>query len=307
MKKNKQPTEEDILRTKLSEFTIEEIESYLELLLTKCLEAIEKEDLSTYSEIEKTLNKSIIIFSSTVRNFNIIYNSIKLRVANKFLKKFFNNNSLSVLEDVTIKGNFLTVEEATKITEAEEYLKYTTAKNNIKNSLETEIVLSNDRYSFISDNAFYDGTLIDKEANFHSNVELEGNSEIFKAFITKDSAILTDIEKKLLTHELTPEEIAKEEARLRKRTYTIGLEDHISFEKDSHYLEDTIYYNENEVFLTYVTTWGLVIYHKRTGSKVDVIIYSESWFLMDFVTFCIGKAGRLIKEMKDPYLKEESN
>lgn len=306
-KKNKAPSEEDVLKNKLREFSIEEIESYLELLLTKCLEAIENEDIGTYSEIEKTLNKSIIIFSSTVRNFNIIYNSIKLRVANKFLKKLLNNNSLSVLEDVSTKGSFLTVEEADKILKAEEYLKYTTAKNNLQDSLKTEVVLSNDRYSFISDEVFYDGTLIDKESKFHVNVELEGNSEIFKAFLTKDSALLTDVEKKLLNKELKPEEIAKEEDKLKKETYTIGLEEHISFrKKHSHYIEDTIYYNENKVFLTYVTSWGLVIYHKRTGSSVEVILYADSWFLMDLATYCIGKAGSLINEMEDPYLKKDN-
>lgn len=308
MNKKEKVTEEDILKNKLRSFTIEEIESYLELLLTKCLESLEKEDLSTYSEIEKTLNKSIIIFSSTVRNFNIIYNGIKLRVANKFLKKYFNNNSLSVLEDVSTKGSFLTVEEAEKITEAEEYIKYTTAKNNIINSLKTEVVLSNDRYSFITDSSISDGQLIDKESNFHVPVELEGNSEIFKAFLTKDSALLSDIEKNLLNKKLTPEEIAKEEAKLIKETYHMGLEDHISFKKkhDKDFLEDTIYYNENKVFLVYVTSWGLVIYHKRTGSSVEVIIYGESWFLMDLATFCIGKAGSLINEMEDPYLKEQN-
>jgi len=104
MKVKTKTTEEEVLKSKLNEFTIEEVESYLELLLTKCLEAVEKDDLPTYSSIEKTLNNSIIIFSSKVRNFNILYNGIKLRVANKFLKKYFNNNGLSVLEDVNFNS-----------------------------------------------------------------------------------------------------------------------------------------------------------------------------------------------------------
>lgn len=129
--KSEKLTDEEKLNIQLRNFTIEEIEAYIELLLTKCLEAIEKEDLSTYGSIEKTLNNSLIIFSSKVRNFNIIYNRIKLRVANKFLKKYLNNNNLSVLEDVSITGTFLTVEEAEKIAEAEEFKRFKEAKNRL--------------------------------------------------------------------------------------------------------------------------------------------------------------------------------
>ena len=86
------------LTNQIKNFTIEETESYLELLLTKCLEAVEKDDLMTYGSIEKILNDSLNIFNSKFRFFNILYNSIKLRVANKFLKKYFNNNQVSVLE-----------------------------------------------------------------------------------------------------------------------------------------------------------------------------------------------------------------
>ena len=59
MKVKTKTTEEEVLKSKLNEFTIEEVESYLELLLTKCLEAVEKEDLQTYGSIEKTLNSII--------------------------------------------------------------------------------------------------------------------------------------------------------------------------------------------------------------------------------------------------------
>ena len=43
----------------------------------------------TYRSIEKVLNDSLTIFNSKFRFFNILYNSTKLRVANKFLKKIF--------------------------------------------------------------------------------------------------------------------------------------------------------------------------------------------------------------------------
>ena len=227
-----------------------------------------------------------------------MYNGIKLRVANRFLKKDFNNNSLSVLEDVNVKGSFLTVEEAEKILQAEEYLKYTTAKTNIKRSLEPSVIYSNDRYSVISDDEYF-YTLSDKESKNYSQIEIEGSSEILKAFVTKDSDLLTDIEKQLLNHEVTPEEIAKAENLLKKHTSTIGLDEHISFRKKTeNYLENTIYYNENEVFIVFQFKGGdFDIYHKRTGLSVEVYTYCDSWFSMDFINFCMGKAGSLLNEL----------
>ena len=295
--KEEKLTEEEKLNNQLRNFTIEEIESYLELLLTKAIESIEKEDLATYGSIEKTLNSSLIIFSSKVRNFNILYNKIKLKVANKFLNKYINSN-LTILEEVGTSGAFLTVEEAEKITAAEEYLKYKTAKDNVKRELEPSIVFSNDRYSVTSDDDYF-YTLFDKESKNYSQIEIEGSSEILKAFITKDSSLLTDIEKKLLNHEITPEEIAKAEHLLKKETSTIGLEEHISFRKKrDNYLENTIYFNENEVFIVFQMKGGdFDIYHKRTGLSAEIYTYCDSWFSMDFINFCMGKTGSLLNEL----------
>ena len=290
-------TEEEKLTNQLRNFTIEEIESYLELLLTKSVEAIEKEDLATYGSIEKTLNSSLIIFSSKVRNFHIIYNRSKLKVANKFLKKYLNSN-ITILDEVGTGAGFLTVEEAEKITEAEEYLKYKQAKTNIKRELEPSVIYSNDRYSVISDDEYF-YTLFDKESKNYSQIEIEGSSEILKAFVTKDSDLLIDIEKQLLNHEATPEEIAKAENLLKKHTSTIGLEEHISFRKKrENYLENTIYYNENEVFIVFQMKGGdFDIYHKRTGLSAEIYTYCDSWFSMDFINFCMGKAGSLLDEL----------
>ncbi len=294
-------TEEEKLTNQIKNFSIEEVESYLELLLTKGLEAVAKDDYTAYGSIEKTLNNSLIIFSGKVRNFNILYNSIKLRVANKFLKKLLNNNSLSILDDVNVKGGFLTVEEAKQLTEAEEYKKYVTAKREAKLNLKAVDIYSNDRYSYIS----YEEHLFDKEANYYCSVDIEGSLEIFKAFLTKDSAILTGAEKELLNHEITFEDIAKQESKLKKESYINNL----SFEEESYYyksefqIEDPIYYNENPVFLTYVSSNGLVIFHKRTGLSVTVWVYAydyTDWFLMDLATYCLGKKGKILKDFKEP-------
>lgn len=290
MKVKTKTTEEEVLKNKLNEFTIEEVESYLELLLTKCLEAAEKDDLQTYTNIEKTLNNSILIFSSKVRNFNILYNGIKLRVANKFLKKQFNNNDLSVLEDVNVKGSFLTVEEATKITEAEDYKRYLQAKKNVESSLKPSDIFINDRYSYVADK----WELVDKETKYSVLVEgLNENIEIFKAFITKDSAILTDIEKDLLNRKPSIVAIAKEEEKIKEK------EKHPYSFMNGAYGEDVFYYNENDVFLVYFEDILLNIYHKRTGTKTTLEVYSEKWFFIDFCNYCLGKVGTIIKELEE--------
>ena len=284
--KSEKLTDEEKLNIQLRNFTIEEIEAYIELLLTKCLEAIEKEDLSTYGSIEKTLNNSLIIFSSKVRNFNIIYNRIKLRVANKFLKKYLNNNNLSVLEDVSITGTFLTVEEAEKIAEAEEFKRFKKAKNRLtKADLTTNEVYSNDRYSYYVD-LF---TLTDKETGFYSEVDVDSNLELLKAFITKDSAILDSNEKAALTKEDVPIiEIVKEDIKLEAKAKLPSKYD----------LEDFVYYNENEVFLALVDNYDLIIYHKRTGTKVLIESFNkENWFLKEFASYCMGKEGIVIKDL----------
>jgi hypothetical protein len=293
-------TEEEKLTNQIKNFSIEEVESYLELLLTKGLEAVAKDDYASYGSIEKTLNNSLIIFHGKVRNFNILYNSIKLRVANKFLKKLLNNNSLSILDDVNVKGGFLTVEEAKQLLEAEEYKKYVTAKREAKLNLEPVDIYSNDRYSYIG----YEGQLFDKEANYYCSVDIDGSLEIFKAFLTKDSAILTGAEKELLNKEITFEDIAKQEAKLKKESYinTITFKEESFYHKPDLPLENAIYYNENPVFLTYVTDDGLVIYHKRTGLSITVYAYADdNWFLMDFVTYCLGKKGKTLKKLEETF------
>lgn len=283
--KEEKLTSEEKLNNQLRNFTIEEIEAYIELLLTKCLEAVEKEDLPTYTNIEKTLNNSLIIFSSKVRNFNIIYNRIKLRVANKFLKKYLNNNSLSVLEDVSITGTFLTVEEAEKIAEAEEFKRFKKAKNRLtKADLKTNEIYSNDRYSYNVD-LF---TLTDKKTGFYSEVDVDSNLELLKAFITKDSALLDNAEKEALANEVPVIEIVKEDIKLEAKAKLPKKWD----------IEDFSYYNENEVFLAVVDNYDLIIYHKKTGSKVLIESFNkENWFLKEFASYCMGKEGIVIQDL----------
>ena len=181
------------LTNQIKNFTIEETESYLELLLIKCLEAVEDDDLLIYGSIEKILNDSLTIFTSKFRFFNILYNSIKLRVANKFLKKYFKNNSVSVLENVNINDSFLTFEKAEEIIKAENYMNYLEAKNNVLNNYNPNTIYSNDKYCYLHN----EGKLIDKEKGFNVFIDVFENLELLNAFITKDSPSLTEAEKKI--------------------------------------------------------------------------------------------------------------
>ena len=281
-------TEEEKLNNQLRNFTIEEVESYLELLLTKCLEAIEKEDLSTYGSIEKTLNNSLIIFSSKVRNFNILYNKIKLKVANKFLKRLLKANNLSVLEDVSITGSFLTVEEATKITEAEDYLTYKKAKAKLETPVKAELV-ENDKY--IVENEGYFLTILDKETGAKIlDVEYTGNTEILKAFVTGKGALL-DNDK--LIYPVTVEAIANEERILKYKANTFEIEE---------------FYNFNEHFIAKINEYGYFqIIHKTTKSVFEFIeIYNKNIdaFLIQFCDYCLGKQGFRTKEILNEWKEE---
>lgn len=291
--------ETEEITNQLKNFSITEIESYLEVILTKCMEAIIKDDLPTYTTFEKTLNQSIIIFNSRVRNFNILYTGVKLRVANKFLKKSLNVTDLSILDNIsTSEHNFLTVEEADKITKSEGYLKYIQATEYAKQSLDSAEVYVNDRYFFTTDNE----KLLDKESKYYCTANLEGNEELFKAFLTKDSAILNEVEKTLLTHDLTLDEIAKQEAKLEEETYIDPLtsKEQAIYFKDVHDLTGDIYYNENNVFIVCAYKYIATIYHRRTGTSVDITITEgNDWFIKDFVNYCLGKNGIVISELHE--------
>lgn len=285
--KDKKLTEEEKLTNQLRNFTIEEIESYLELLLTKSLEALEKEDLATYGHIEKTLNSSLIIFSSKVRNFNILYNKIKLKVANKFLKKYFNNN-VTILEEVGTSGAFLTVEEAEKITEAEDYLTYKRAKANVEKPKLAKLV-ENDKYLVEIEGYFL--TILDKETGAKIlDVEFTGNTEILKAFVTGKGAL---IDNDKLIYPVTVEAIANEERILKYKSNTFEIEE---------------FYNFNEHFIVKINEYGYFqVIHKTTKSIFEFIeIYNKNIdaFLIQFCDYCLGKQGFRTKEILNEWKEE---
>ena len=76
------------LQQKLNNFNPEEVESYLEVLLKKCLEAVIEKDYLALGTVEDILNKSIVIFSSNIQNFSLMYSNVKLKVAIQYLAKY---------------------------------------------------------------------------------------------------------------------------------------------------------------------------------------------------------------------------
>lgn len=283
--KEEKLTEEEKLNNQLRNFTIEEIEAYIELLLTKSLEAVEKEDLTTYGSIEKTLNNSLIIFSSKVRNFNILYNRIKLRVANKFLKKYLNNNSLSVLEDVSITGTFLSVEEATKITESKEFLAYKEAKANLTVPTKVE-VFDNNKY-FVDYYSSYEICILDKDTGIRFNCEeLQGSTEVLKALVEGESYLLDN--DKLIYKDVPIEAIAVEEERILKYKHnSLEIEEYFNF-NDSFIVQSDF---ENGGFID--------IIHKTTKTKCSIwaSCTNDTVFLIQFFDYCLGKQGKRIKDI----------
>jgi len=186
----------------------------------------------------------------------------------------------------------LTVEEATKITESEDYKRYLEAKANVERTLKPSEIFSNERYSYIG----AESELVDNETKYSVFIEgLNNNIEIFKAFITKDSAILTDIEKDLLNREPSIESIAKEEENLKKKEENPYSWNRYNFSEN----DGTFYFNENEVFLVSFDDVILTIYHKRTGTKAIIEVYTEKWFFIDFCNYCLGKVGTIIKELEE--------
>ena len=76
------------LRQQLNNFNPEEVESYLEVLLRKCLEATVEKDYLALGSVEDILNKSIVILSSNIKNFSLMYSNVKLKVATEELAKY---------------------------------------------------------------------------------------------------------------------------------------------------------------------------------------------------------------------------
>lgn len=121
MIKKKISTEEELeqkLKQQLNNFNPSEVETYLEVLLKKCLEATIKKDYLALGNAEDILNKSIVIFTYKISNFNLMYSNIKLKVASEYLANYIELDNTKALNFFNVLPDFYerpkeTIEEKT--------------------------------------------------------------------------------------------------------------------------------------------------------------------------------------------------
>lgn len=117
-KKKEEESLEEQLRIKLDNFTPEEAEGYLKVLLRKCLEATIKEDYLVLGNTEELLNKSILILDFKINNFNLFYSNLKLEVATEYLAKYIDVKEVEAFNFLNVVPKFYkepkeTIEEKT--------------------------------------------------------------------------------------------------------------------------------------------------------------------------------------------------
>lgn len=95
------------LRQQLNNFNPEEVESYLEVLLRKCLEATVEKDYLALGSVEDILNKSIVILSSKVKNFSLMYSNVKLKVATDYLAKYIEVDNAEAFKFFNVLPEFI--------------------------------------------------------------------------------------------------------------------------------------------------------------------------------------------------------
>lgn len=105
-KKKEEESLEKQLRIKLDNFSPEEVESYLEVLLKKCLEATIKKDYLALGNVEDILNKSVVIFTLRIKNFNLMYSNIKLKVASEYLAKYIELDNTEAFKFFNVVPDF---------------------------------------------------------------------------------------------------------------------------------------------------------------------------------------------------------
>ena len=145
--KKEENTLEKQLHIKLNNFKPEEAEAYLDSLLRKCLEAVIQEDYLTLGNLEDLLNKSIIILASKIKNFNVFYANLRLKVVTSYLAKYINVNETEAFNFINVLPEYVSLEEANKIASTKDYENYTRAFNYYNDYYEE--IVENEAYSCI--------------------------------------------------------------------------------------------------------------------------------------------------------------
>lgn len=292
MKKvKKEDTFEVELNHKLNNFNPEEVESYLEVLLRKCLEATTKNDYLTLGNVENILNKSVVILGSKVKNFNIMYTNLKLKVATEELAKYIEVDNAEAFNFFNVLPDFVTLEEANLIAEVEDFQNYKYGKININFSYEH---FNNKKYAVLFDK---DSILI-LEKGTGNKIAFEswdGNLEVFKEFVT-NSAPSEDSNLEVISL-MNYENNSLKSERIEKIYPYI-----MAFFNDYPYFnfnEDNIlYFKENPSYMAIVTNdYFIFIYDKKTG--LFDTFSNHSWSIKDnlfsFLDYCLGVPTEEVK------------
>lgn len=286
MVKQKLTKEEELelkLKQQLNNFNPSEVESYLLALLEKCLAATERKDYLTLGSVEELLNKSIVILAAKVSNFKLMYSNLKLKAVTKYLAKYIKVDNAEAFNFINVLPEFVTLEEAKVIAEAEDFKNHSHAKYNIKSKYE---LFKNEKYSIIYDT----NALLVLEKGTDSKIAFEswdGDLEVFERFITDSNSNNKDIEViSLMQHEKESERAERVE-----KLYPFIME----FFKEYTYFNFTegniLYFKENPSYIAIVTSdYYLFIYEKETGifNTFTNFSYSIKENLYRFLDYCLG-------------------
>ena len=278
-------------------YDVKKVRTYLELLLTKCLEALVEKDYNKYSLAESVLNENIVRIGSSIENFEEFYPDLKNEVAIDFLKQLLEVEDISVLAaNNPVEAIIITSEKAELIKKSWDYIHYSATKDSIYNYWQQEenykafeneayTVLFNYFMIMIINKADISGSYLDTNYNF--KLGLESEIDVLEGFVTNRPELVR------------PLTIA-ERILLAEQEVDYTADNKFNFINWSLEEDSIIYYNENEAFLVLISTDLYKIYNKKTGRNISFYLqhYQKDLsktikFLANFSDYCLRTEGTL--------------
>lgn len=108
------------------------INNYYENLLKHMLKAIKSNDYLKLGGLEEILNKSVIVSSKNVKNFSLIYATVKNKVLAEELTNYLELEEAEAFETFKVEPEYLTLEEAESVNSAYQFNNYSKYVNYLK-------------------------------------------------------------------------------------------------------------------------------------------------------------------------------
>lgn len=108
------------------------INNYYENLLKQMLKAIKSNDYLKLGSLEEILNKSVIVSSKNVKNFSLIYATVKNKVLAEELTNYLELEEAEAFETFKVEPEYLTLEEAESVNSAYQFNNYSKYVNYLK-------------------------------------------------------------------------------------------------------------------------------------------------------------------------------